>query len=648
MHARVQLKDVLKATFLQLGALLGHAAALSMVFLQILWPVLEARAADGIVIDPTAPRGQRPSLERSNTGRTVVNITAPKAGVSHNRYTSFSVTRGVIFNNSTRDGQSVTGGFVRANPNLSQSGPAHLIVNEVRGQKSSYLRGDIEVFGRRADLVIANENGVICDSCRFVNVGRATLSSGQPRLLTQGRVQLDIRRGGVGVWKGGLETKGAITLAGRHVVINGRISVDDVLEITAGAHTYELGKGVVAPLIGGRRDAPHAIDVYGEGRLNAREIIIRGAEPGLGIRLDGYLSATDRVAIVSTDGLTLNSLRSGGNVDLKAIGGIVQRGTLDAAGDVTVASETYALLDGGLVQAGGRISFETRDRLDLAGTVSANTITVSAQGRMYNLGTLLSGTTVSLKGAGIINGQPLNTLTVAPALPIDMPRYRPWLEDYLHTTPDGWLAPYYRDLMTREGGAHLLRGDRSGKAGDIEGETIEITAREEDVINRGGHIVARKGLRIAAARDLFSGDEKAGGSGCAGDGLAACMLAAVLSADGSGRSGFLNAGQGLNLKADRDIVIDGYSIGGGAFTAKAGGNLVLHNDDASNTPLQLSAVELQAREGRIDFVRDVTAEEGITMVAGGDLRHGRLRRARTSGLRRRAGLRAPGRWPVAR
>ncbi len=58
-----------------------------------------------------------------------------------------------IFNNSRVNGVSQLGGAVLLNPNLQRTATA--ILTEVTGNKPSSLVGTLEVFGDKADLLIA-------------------------------------------------------------------------------------------------------------------------------------------------------------------------------------------------------------------------------------------------------------------------------------------------------------------------------------------------------------------------------------------------------------------------------------------------------------------------------------------------------------
>ncbi|WP_375672344.1 filamentous hemagglutinin N-terminal domain-containing protein, partial [Bartonella sp. AA16SXTY] len=90
---------------------------------------------------------------------------------------------GVIWNNHAQEvGQSQLGGIMPGNPHLRFSGSAKVILNEVTSGKRSALNGPGEVFGKQADVIIANPNGISCDGCGFINTPHATLTTGVPEI----------------------------------------------------------------------------------------------------------------------------------------------------------------------------------------------------------------------------------------------------------------------------------------------------------------------------------------------------------------------------------------------------------------------------------------------------------------------------------
>ncbi|MGY4532879.1 filamentous hemagglutinin family protein [Pseudomonas sp. TE3786] len=109
-------------------------------------------AVAGLVVDASSPT----TVISAANGVPVINIANPNAnGLSHNRFNEFDVQQpGVVFNNSQVNGVSQLGGAMLLNPNLKQTASA--ILTEVTGNKPSSLAGTLEVFGGKADLLIAN------------------------------------------------------------------------------------------------------------------------------------------------------------------------------------------------------------------------------------------------------------------------------------------------------------------------------------------------------------------------------------------------------------------------------------------------------------------------------------------------------------
>ena len=150
-----------------------------------------------IVADPNAPGGQRPTVLGAPNGVPVVNIQTPSAaGVSRNTYSQFDVQRnGVILNNSRGNAQTQLGGWVQGNPWLA-TGSARVILNEVNSANPSQLRGYVEVAGPRTEVIIANPAGIQVDGGGFINVNRATLTTGTPQFNAQGGLDSFVVRGG--------------------------------------------------------------------------------------------------------------------------------------------------------------------------------------------------------------------------------------------------------------------------------------------------------------------------------------------------------------------------------------------------------------------------------------------------------------------
>ncbi|MBW8833196.1 MAG: filamentous hemagglutinin N-terminal domain-containing protein [Burkholderiales bacterium] len=332
-----------------------------------------------VVASSTAPSGQRPITDAARNGVPVVHIAPPSAaGVSRNQYQQFNVdANGLILNNSAGNVQTQLGGWINGNPQLGYV-PARLIVNEVVGTGNSVLRGTIEVAGRRADVVIANPNGLLCDGCNFLNAGRATLSTGVPQYDAQGGLSgLDVRQGRLTVGAGGLNASNLeqLDLIARGLVLEGEVWAKN-LQVLAGANQVLYATLQVTPQdgAGGAGGTPaFAVDIKDLGGMYANQIYLVATERGLGVNSTGRIAALQGNLELSSNGdLTLKDsyaaqgmlLASSGtttltgqtqtplpartpddgkppaDIRINAANGLVQRGTIDAAGRVTITALT--------------------------------------------------------------------------------------------------------------------------------------------------------------------------------------------------------------------------------------------------------------------------------------------------------------------
>jgi len=328
------------------------------------------------VASSTAPSGQRPIMDAAGNGVPIVHIAPPSAaGVSRNQYQQFNVdANGLILNNSPGNVQTQLGGWIGGNPQLGYV-PARLIVNEVVGSGNSVLRGTIEVAGRRADVVIANPNGLLCDGCNFLNAGRATLSTGAPQYDAQGGLTgFDVRRGQLTVGAGGLNASNLeqLDLIARGLVLEGEVWAKN-LQVLAGSNQVLYATLQVTPQDGTGSAPTFAVDIKDLGGMYAKQIYLVATERGLGVNSTGRIAALQGNLQLSANGdLTLKdsyaaqgmALDSSGtttltgqtqallpaqtpddgnqpaDIRINAANGLVQRGTIDAAGRVTITALT--------------------------------------------------------------------------------------------------------------------------------------------------------------------------------------------------------------------------------------------------------------------------------------------------------------------
>ena len=257
-------------------------------------------AAD-IVADASAPEAQRPYVTETANGIPLVQIARPDGNdVSVNHYEAFSVPeRGAILNNAFLFSNTQLAGYIEGNPNLS-GGPARIIVNEVMSDRPSELRGYLEVAGTKADVIIANPNGIYADGAGFLNTSRAILAAGRTeRDAAGGYMGLRIEDGRAHITGKGLDARGADSaeIYARAVEVNAGLWANHA-KIVAGQNSIAKD-GSISPITSETTStAPqYAIDLADIGGMYANRITMVGTEKGLGVNLTGQLSGTQAVSL---------------------------------------------------------------------------------------------------------------------------------------------------------------------------------------------------------------------------------------------------------------------------------------------------------------------------------------------------------------
>ena len=368
---------------------------------------LPAYAATPLSVDATVVCA-KPILNVSANGVPIVQIVPPNtAGVSHNRFTLYNVgVAGQVLNNSGLGSASVLAGSVACNPMLGNTN-ARLILNEVTSVNPSSLNGRIEIAGKRADLVIANPNGISVDGAGFINTARAALTTGKSQ-LTAGVVAdtMSVQQGKISIQGKGLDARGAdqLLLLSRSLAVNANLYANG-LNVVAGANQINGSTGTLTPQVGTGIVPTVAVDVSNLGGMYANSIYLVGTEAGVGVNSKGKMQA-----------LT-------GDIQLSSAGDItVTNGQLKAAWDVRANAKRDMTLQGTDVQAGGDIELVTGRHLNVTATradasastvvgISGGTNTTSNASTQYTGSVLQAGGDIALVANTVAN--PAATLNAA-------------------------------------------------------------------------------------------------------------------------------------------------------------------------------------------------------------------------------------------
>ncbi|WP_394182141.1 hemagglutinin repeat-containing protein [Marinomonas posidonica] len=341
-----------------------------------------------------------PAFDTSASGIPIVNINAPSAkGVSRNEYDQLNVEKkGLIFNNATDITNTQLAGYIDGNARLGGKS-ASIILNEVTGNSRSALNGYMEIAGQSAEMIIANQNGITCNGCGFINTTRGTLTTGQALFDGAGGLSgFDVSQGDIAITGEGLNDSATreLDILARSVKLNAKLWADQATIITGDNRINYQDKSVTARS-NDEREA-FALDVAAIGGMYANRIRLIGTERGLGVNLGGEVKAVEDMtldtqgnivhrATLSSDEIKIqaNALENSGEVlanriNIKTTKDIVSSGA-DAAIQATesIRLEAQALKnqeDAKLLSQNGDVTLIT-DSLTNQGTIAGHTLTVT-------------------------------------------------------------------------------------------------------------------------------------------------------------------------------------------------------------------------------------------------------------------------------
>ena len=220
-----------------------------------------------------------------------------------------------------------------------------MILNEVRGAASK-LNGIVTVGGQKADVIIANPNGITVNGGGFKNVGRGILTTGTPQIGKDGALTgFDVRQGTLTVGAAGWNDKDGADyteVLARAVALQGKLQGKN-LAVSTGPQKVDYASGEISAGTAAGAKPTIALDTAALGGMYADSITLIANEKGVGVKNAGTLEAAKRL-IVTSSGCIENSSR------------------IATTADSTEASPTYLSIEttekgaaGTFISNGGRI-----------------------------------------------------------------------------------------------------------------------------------------------------------------------------------------------------------------------------------------------------------------------------------------------------
>ncbi|KWO77630.1 filamentous hemagglutinin N-terminal domain-containing protein [Burkholderia ubonensis] len=346
--------------------------------------------AAGIVPDG----GTATSVSLAPDGRQLVNLAPAVAGVSSNTYLSFNVTAaGATLNNTGIN--------------------ARTIVNQVTSTNPSLIQGQIDLAGPRANVVLANPNGITVNGGSFVNTGHVALSTGNVSFndvqiapgVIQRNVVLDTATGTIVVGPGGLASALiGLDLIAKTIRIDGPVnntftSPTAGVRLLAGSSRVELNTGLSpsdnandwltrSATMNPDTASSYAIDITAAGSLTSGRVQLIVTDRGPGVRSAGPLNAS----------LGDFLLTSNGNVELSNT-------KIDVAQDFSMTAQGgIALTDTQVKVNAGKANLATDGALTFAGSslLASGSVKLSGAGIALNPDDAMAGSTVASSQSGVV------------------------------------------------------------------------------------------------------------------------------------------------------------------------------------------------------------------------------------------------------
>ncbi|WP_043278344.1 hemagglutinin repeat-containing protein [Burkholderia pseudomallei] len=559
-----------------------------------------------------------PSVIQTQNGLQQVNINRPGAsGVSMNTYNQFDVPKpGIILNNSPINVQTQLGGIIGGNPNFQAGDAARLIVNQVNSNNPSFIRGKVEIGGAAAQLVIANQAGLVVDGGGFLNTSRATLTTGNPNFGPDGSLTgFNVNQGLISVVGAGLDTANVdqVDLLARAVQINAK-AYAKTLNVVAGSNQVDYNTLNATPIAANGPAPTIAIDVSQLGGMYANRVFLVSSENGVGVANAGDIAAQAGDLTLQANGRLVLSghTNAAGNMSLSASGGIQNSGVTYGKQSVTITTGAD-LTNSGALTAQQNLTANVGS-LNSTGTLGAGInvdstvgtsgdLNVTSSGQLTATGTNSAAGNATFTGSGVnlsnsataANG---NLALTATAGDVNLAGSTVSAKGAVNAQASGTVINDRGNLssgagMTLGGGSLSNQGGRANSQGPLSVQMAGTVSNQNGMLSsqstadvRGSAIQNNAGLIQSAGKQTIAGasiDNSAGRLiSLNADGLSVTATGALTNAAGanvSGDPGGVIGGKG-------DVTVQGNTVtNSGSMSADANLHVIGQSVDNGNGAL---------------------------------------------------------------
>lgn len=383
-----------------------------LIFLLSFFPAFNSALANDLPINPDGSTNTH--VSKTASGVDQINIAAPNAsGLSHNKFSDYNVNRGgqIINNFSGKVVSKIAGGtgdmaftntqnagFVVINSNLKNSGSARLILNEVTSGNNTQLLGYTEIAGTKADLIIANPNGITCNGCGFINTSRLSMVAGKSDNDESGDLHFNLTKQtqnslsvplitiealGLDLDEGGVSKADIIASSVELIGTIYGFEAGSEVTIQTGDDRYSYGNGDISSMNEGDVNQElFAIDASNLGNIQAGKVFIVATKKGFGVNLDAQVIANQDIHIDVAGNLYYNNLSA---VD----GDIIMNSDQDIA-SLSVDAQINAQ------GQEAKITITSNEQQNL-GLIKAHDIAIITQNHHSNMGNIIADNDIVLR-----------------------------------------------------------------------------------------------------------------------------------------------------------------------------------------------------------------------------------------------------------
>ncbi|MDZ7817741.1 MAG: filamentous hemagglutinin N-terminal domain-containing protein [Aliarcobacter sp.] len=203
--------------------------------------------------------------------------------------------------------------------NLAGRNTASTILNEVTSRNKTELRGFTEVAGDRANVVVANPNGIYINGAGFINTSKATITTGNIS-ATNGNINHRVENGTIEIDAEGLNVSNVdkAELYAKTVKLNAQIHAKDIDIVTGKNNISSDGK--IEKLSQEDTSKPEvSIDSSSLGGIYANKISLIGTQDGVGVNLPIEIAAQDNLKLSADGKITVDKAISQKSIEVTSI-----------------------------------------------------------------------------------------------------------------------------------------------------------------------------------------------------------------------------------------------------------------------------------------------------------------------------------------